>query len=486
MRQSCLPRIVTGCALIGLLLSSLAPRPGFAQSTNLSFSLTMVQPTNGSVFQAPVDLQLLAKTVGSNGFLTNVAFFAGTNKLAGEVFVLVLDPPGVNGVTGPVNFLSWTNVPPGRYALTAVATDNQGSTATSGVVNITVDATPPPEVIITSPANRATFYAPVDIPIFVYARATYPGASSNLYASLTNVEFFAGTNDLGAGERVMQEDPDPAIPLILLLNDRFVLRWTNPPPGAYALTVVATDDLGVAATSAPVNVTVASSSIISTGQDIVSIIAADPVSIEGTDCWTWLGETNQTPTWQNWPPAGLSSFTTCGPKDATFTVRRMGNAGNDLVIAYQIGGTATNGIDYVTLPNFVAIPAGENYGLITIAPLDGSPPATNKTVIITLTPSAGGGTDYVLGSPQQAAAIIFDGSEPHPDTGLLPGGYFHLRALGPDGGWFNIQTSSNLTDWLTVSTNQVVNGSIDFTDPDLVTNAARFYRVLPQTNGPGN
>ena len=39
---------------------------------------------------------------------------------------------------------------------------------------------------IVSPANHALFYAPVDIPIFAYALRT-------------NVEFYAGTNDLGPG-----------------------------------------------------------------------------------------------------------------------------------------------------------------------------------------------------------------------------------------------------------------------------------------------
>jgi hypothetical protein len=33
-------------------------------------------------------------------------------------------------------------------------------------------------------------------------------------------------------------------------------------------------------------------------------------------------------------------------------------------------------------------------------------------------------------------------------------------------------------------TNQVVNGSIDFIDPDAPTNNARFYRTIPESNAP--
>jgi len=72
-----------------------------------------------------------------------------------------------------------------------------------------------PPVRITSPANHATFYAPVDIPIFAFARfpvsfigpITSPGSlTGNL---ITNVEFFAGTNDLGSGFNLGSTAPAP-------------------------------------------------------------------------------------------------------------------------------------------------------------------------------------------------------------------------------------------------------------------------------------
>ena len=34
--------------------------------------------------------------------------------------------------------------------------------------------------------------------------------------------------------------------------------------------------------------------------------------------------------------------------------------------------------------------------------------------------------------------------------------------------------------WMPICTNQVVNGSIDFMDPDATSNASRFYRTVPE------
>jgi len=58
---------------------------------------------------------------------------------------------------------------------------------------------------------------------------------------------------------------------------------------------------------------------------------------------------------------------------------------------------------------------------------------------------------------------------------MLPGNTFHLTANGPDGAWFRIEYSSELGNWTSVCTNQIVNGSIDFIDPDAQSQPARFY-----------
>src|SRR6185436_6759281 len=73
-------------------------------------------------------------------------FFEGTNSLG-----IVTNEPGVINTSRPPFYLVWSNVPPGRYVLTAQATDNDGATSRSRPVDIkVVDIVPPPVVTITA------------------------------------------------------------------------------------------------------------------------------------------------------------------------------------------------------------------------------------------------------------------------------------------------------------------------------------------------
>jgi hypothetical protein len=343
---------------------------------------------------------------------------------------------------------------------------------------------PVPRIIC--PANHAMFFAPVDIPIFAYALRT-------------NVEFFAGTNDLGSGFNLglgsaggpprVQPDfviagPNP------LLGHIFYCVWTNAPPGAYALTVVAmgaVDGLDTSSrTSPPVNITILASTTNANPTDVVNIVATDPIAIAGTNSWIWPGMTNETPAWANWPPASWQSFTNWGPKDALFTVRSFGDASNSITVNYNIGGTASNGVDYVELPGNVTIPAGEAYALIPIVPIDNGSNNFPRTVVLTLTPDTNMPPDYIVGIPPRAAALILE-NWPRPLPFLLPDGSFHLNAFGPDGAWFSVESSTDLQNWSSISTtNQVFQGSIDFIDPNATNNSSGFYRTEQVTNTPAN
>ena len=454
-------------------------------TTNLPPSVNLFEPKNGSVFYTPTNVLMLAKAFDPDGSVTNVEFFAGTNDL-GQGLMVVLDPPGVDGVTGPVYLFNWLNPAPGNYPLTVVATDNDGASTTSTPVNITVlQSSPtniPPIVRIIGPANGTTFFAPVDIPVSAVAR--------DPDGAVTSVEFFAGGKDLGPG--ALDTCATPAggcvgcpTPTPICI---YSLVWSNAPVGVWALTTVATDNGGASSTSAPVKIAVLQSLPPPTNQPpIVSIVATDPVAVEGTNCWVWPGETNLPPTWAAWPTAVCQLFTNCGPKTATFTVRRLGDTNFDLTVPYDIGGTASNGVDYVNLPGYVTISAGERRAFITIVPIDDGPPDVNKTVILTLLPDMQMNPlpGYVLGFPRRAASIILD-QGPCPATGMLPGGCFHLARPGPDAAWFTIECSTNLVNWTAVCTNQVINGSIDFLDPDAQGSPSRFYRAVPLANPPAD
>ncbi len=485
MKKSSFLGIPFRCAWLVLFASLLLPRPGFAQVSSTNPVINIFVPTNGAVFspppgfQLPADIQigpLYAKATDTNGAITNVEFYANGAAL-GAGLLLVLDPPGLDGVTGPVYRLIIASLPPGGYALTAVARDNQGASATSPPVNITVVREPLPLVRITSPANHAVFHAPVNIPVTAYARALSAFAITNLYGGITNVEFFAGANDLGPGHRLARAGP-PMTDYIVLLPFQFVLVWSNAPAGSYALTAVATSQSGVSATSAPVNITIVSATPPLTNlPDVVSIVATDPIAIAGSNSWFWYGPANPIPAWTNWPPTNGLTYTNWGPKDALFTVCRRGATSADLAIPYTIGGTATNGVDYANLPGTLTIPAGASSALIAVVPVDNGP-APAKTVVLTLTPSTTVPPAYLVGIPSRAAALIL-ADWPRPLPFLVPDGSFHFNAFGPDGAWFRGDWSADLLNWFPVCTNQIFQGSIDFLDAGAPVNPLRYYRVVP-------
>jgi hypothetical protein len=473
--------------------------------TNLP-PVSIFSPKEGMTFDTPTNI-LITAILNDVNWLTNVEFFANGNGLGKGILEL--------GTRGGFSSFTWTNPPAGSYTLTAVASYNDLAwtktsppkgyyAVTSAPVNITVSLPVmnfPPVVRMVSPANGAVFHAPVNLPLFAYA--VEPDSTD----AVASVEFFVGTNSLGFGQPVkptpilpptpVQFDANgdtPSNPIVpvrpILPFDLYSFVWSNASAGNYELTAVATGDNGISSTSAPVKIAVLPLLPPPTHRPtVVSIVATDPVAVAGTNSWTWPGETNSPPNWNAWPSAVSRFFTNAGPKTATFTVRRAGGTNDDLTVLYAIGGTASNGVDYVALPGFVTVPAGERAALITIVPIDNVSNRVSsaiKTVVLTLTPSTNTPPDYQIGFPRLAAAVIVDSRHPRPGSGQLPGGSFHLNASGPDAAWFRIEYSTNLLDWTPVCTNQVINGSIDFIDPAAPNHPSRFYRAVPLANAPAD
>lgn len=447
-------------------------------ATNIPPVVRIGTPPAGTIFSAPANIPICAGAFDFDGYVSTVEFFADATSLG----VTTNNPLSA----WPVNpfCLVWSNAPAGDYALRALATDNGGATTLSDPVKVSVMASPPPPttnyppvVRISSPANGAVLPAPATIPIYAYARDPDDAVAS--------VQFFDGTTSLGFGSNICALS---SMPMLICPTNLFILVWSNAPLGIHSLRAGATDVRGASSFSAPVLVTVVAPPPPPTNRPpIVSIVAADPIAIEGTNCWPWLGLTNSMPSWLNWvgAPVTCGWFTNCGPKNATFVVRRFGATNDDLTIAYGIGGTATNGVDYVPLSGLVTIPAGERRTAITVVPVDDGPPDRSSTVVLRLQPSTNVPPDFVLGYPRAAAALIVDGQWPPRGPQVLPDGSFHLSASGPDGAWFHVEFSTDMLNWTPICTNQVVSGSIDFLDPDAATAGSRFYRAVPELTSSG-
>jgi len=217
-----------------------------------------------------------------------------------------------------------------------------------------------------------------------------------------------------------------------------------------------------------------------TNRPVVTIVATDPIAVEGDFCgsnWWWTTAASDGGwTTNSRPPSPCPRTNT-----ATFEVRRSGGTNSDLTVYYRIGGTASNGIDYVTLPNNVIIPAGRYAARIEIVPIDDTIPERIETVVLSLTaPTSPLG--YQIGYPRQAAAIILDNDQPRPHCGRLSDGLFHLCAPGTNGFVYCIRTSTDLVTWTSLCSNVVTDGAIHFVDPDAADIQHRFYQVVPETS----
>ena len=97
----------------------------------------------------------------------------------------------------------------------------------------------------------------------------------------------------------------------------------------------------------------------------------------------------------NVPPAVNGSFT---------VTRTGGNSASNLTVRYKISGTASNGVDYTAITNFVTIPAGGSTATITIHPLADSIIEFEEPVVLSLIITNG----YVIEPPGIAQLTIND------------------------------------------------------------------------------
>lgn len=94
-------------------------------AANLPPTVAITNPTNAFVFSAPATITLAANALDSDGSITNLGFFEGaallTNLIAGPYVVTV------------------SNLAAGAFIFSAVATDNNGLSATNAVTNNVVN-----------------------------------------------------------------------------------------------------------------------------------------------------------------------------------------------------------------------------------------------------------------------------------------------------------------------------------------------------------
>jgi len=134
---------------------------------------------------------------------------------------------------------------------------------------------------------------------------------------------------------------------------------------------------------------------------------------------------------------GLSSSTSVGfgfdnaiegCVDGIITFTRTAVTDDDLVVAYEIGGTATNGLDYIAIDSSITIPASVASADLVIAPIvDALPEGTETVSIYLLSECDGSRIDSVTLGIQDE--ILLDILVPE-DTVICPGASLTLPASG--------------------------------------------------------
>ncbi len=87
-----------------------------------------------------------------------------------------------------------------------------------------------------------------------------------------------------------------------------------------------------------------------------------------------------------------------------FTFSHTGSTDNALTLSLTVGGTATNGSDYVSIQRSVTIPAGATQATVNVSPIDDSIAEGNESVIVSVRPGTGFSIDPASGSATVAIA----------------------------------------------------------------------------------
>ena len=96
------------------------------------------------------------------------------------------------------------------------------------------------------------------------------------------------------------------------------------------------------------------------------------------------------------------------PNPGQYTLTRTGATTSSLTVNVSLTGTATNGIDYTTIPTTVTFAAGSSTALINLNVTDDTLVEGSETAILTVT----SGTGYTIGTSASATVNIADNDLP--------------------------------------------------------------------------
>ena len=209
-----------GRALL-LALPALVTTWALAAPPNRAPTVAITAPGSGATFSAPATITITATASDSDGTVSRVDFYQGSSPIGTR--------------TSAPYTITWGGVAAGSYSLTATALDNLGASKTSAAVAITVTGA---KVLIASPANGSTIYGgsatvsgsfagATDSTVLVDNGNTTRIATLNGNSYTASVPIYYGTNTLGVTVARRDKTVDSAS-VVVMGNAPPLLTFTSP------------------------------------------------------------------------------------------------------------------------------------------------------------------------------------------------------------------------------------------------------------------
>ncbi|HEY6167974.1 MAG TPA: Ig-like domain-containing protein [Verrucomicrobiae bacterium] len=347
----------------------------------------------------------------------------------------------------------------------------------------------PPVCSLSSPTNGAAFSG--------ISSLLLSAAAGDADGTVAHVDFFADGALLGTR--------------LTPTNSAYTFLWAGPASGAHALTAVAVDNLGIATTSAPVNVTITAAlpPIVSLSSPSSNAIFPEFTSINLTAAAsdpdgmvtqvvfyadsTLIGSDAISPysfVWSNVPP-GVYSLTsraydnsgmisTSAPVDIIINALPLVGLTNPAASAkvlfnapVQVGATASDTDGSVTQVAFFA--NGSPLGTTTNSPYSAT--WNNSSLgFFTLTAVA---TDNRGMSRTSAPVTVESVLKPTLAVATSPGSLQISLTGGQTNRSYRVDYSPDLASWFPLATNIASNGTMTIVDSPPTNVFRRFYRAVP-------
>ena len=304
-------------------------------------TVSISAPAANSVFNATATIAVGANAADSDGSVTQVQFFANGNP--------------IGTATSAPFAINWAGVAAGNYSLTAVATDNGGTTTTSSAVPVIVNS--PPSVSLSSPTPGATFNAPATIVLAANA--------SDSDGTVTQVQFFDGATPLGT-----------------VSSAPYTLTLTGVAAGAHNYSAVATDNRGATSSSSVVAVSVNALPAVSITAPAANAVFNSPATVTVTAS---ANDTDGTITQVQFFANGNSIGTATG---APFSVSWSGMAAG----TYNLTAAATDNSGAITISAAVPVIVNTPPTVSLTSPAAGATYNAPATIVLTANAADSDGT----------------------------------------------------------------------------------------------